>query len=425
MLDSKALRADPEAIRARLKVKGFEFDVDRFAALESERRVLQTEMESLQNERNSKSKSIGKAKAAGEDITPLVAEVGDLGERLDAAKEKFAAVQEALQAFLREVPNLPDASVPEGEDESHNVEVDRWGPLPEFNFEPKDHVDLSAGGAMDFEAAVKISGSRFVVMKGDLVRLHRSLTQFMIDTHVQEHGYEEVYVPYMVNADSLYGTGQLPKFAEDQFRIDSEADFYLAPTAEVPVTNIYRDTIIEAEALPIKHVCHTPCFRSEAGSYGRDTRGMIRQHQFEKVELVHIVQPDDSWDALEELTESARAILRKLELPFRTVVLCGGDLGFSAAKTYDLEVWLPFPGPADAGPVPQSGYRQAGAGPHPERLRPGRGAHPGGGTGELPGRRRAGACPGCAAALHGRCRRSGSRLRQCRGLSAAIHPPDR
>jgi seryl-tRNA synthetase len=291
--------------------------------------------------RNSKSKSIGKAKAAGEDIAPLVAEVGDLGERLDAAKEKFAAVQEALQAFLREVPNLPDASVPEGEDESHNVEVDRWGQLPEFNFEPKDHVDLSAGGAMDFEAAVKISGSRFVVMKGDLVRLHRSLTQFMIDTHVQEHGYEEVYVPYMVNADSLYGTGQLPKFAEDQFRIDSEADFYLAPTAEVPVTNIYRDTIIEAEALPIKHVCHTPCFRSEAGSYGRDTRGMIRQHQFEKVELVHIVQPDDSWDALEELTESARAILRKLELPFRTVVLCGGDLGFSAAKTYDLEVWLP------------------------------------------------------------------------------------
>jgi seryl-tRNA synthetase len=341
MLDSKALRADPEAIRARLKVKGFEFDVERFAALESERRVLQTETESLQNERNSKSKSIGKAKAAGEDIAPLVAEVGDLGERLDAAKEKFAAVQEALQAFLREVPNLPDASVPEGEDESHNVEVDRWGPLPEFNFEPKDHVDLSAGGAMDFEAAVKISGSRFVVMKGDLVRLHRSLTQFMIDTHVQEHGYEEVYVPYMVNADSLYGTGQLPKFAEDQFRIDSEADFYLAPTAEVPVTNIYRDTIIEAEALPIKHVCHTPCFRSEAGSYGRDTRGMIRQHQFEKVELVHIVQPDDSWDALEELTESARAILRKLELPFRTVVLCGGDLGFSAAKTYDLEVWLP------------------------------------------------------------------------------------
>jgi seryl-tRNA synthetase len=295
MLDSKALRADPEAIRARLKVKGFEFDVERFAALESERRVLQTETESLQNERNSKSKSIGKAKAAGEDIAPLVAEVGDLGERLDAAKEKFAAVQEALQAFLREVPNLPDASVPEGEDESHNVEVDRWGQLPEFNFEPKDHVDLSAGGAMDFEAAVKISGSRFVVMKGDLVRLHRSLTQFMIDTHV----------------------------------------------AEVPVTNIYRDTIIEAEALPIKHVCHTPCFRSEAGSYGRDTRGMIRQHQFEKVELVHIVQPDDSWDALEELTESARAILRKLELPFRTVVLCGGDLGFSAAKTYDLEVWLP------------------------------------------------------------------------------------
>jgi seryl-tRNA synthetase len=341
MLDSKLLRTEPEAVRARLRLKGYDFDVARFEALESERRVLQTETERLQNERNTKSKAIGKAKSAGQDIAPLLAEVGDLGERLDAIKEQFAAIQTAMRAFLSSVPNLPDASVPEGADESANVEVDRWGSPPRFNFDPKDHVDLTAGGALDFEAAAKVSGSRFVVMRGSLVRLHRALTQFMIDTHVSEHGYEEVYVPYIVNADSLYGTGQLPKFAEDQFHLEGESDFYLAPTAEVPVTNLYRDEIIEAERLPIRHVCHTPCFRSEAGSYGRDTRGMIRQHQFEKVELVHIVRPEDSWNSLEELTENARTILRKLDLPFRTVVLCGGDLGFSAAKTYDLEVWLP------------------------------------------------------------------------------------
>lgn len=341
MLDSKLLRTDPKAVQARLKVKGYDFDVDRFEALEAERRVLQTETEQLQSERNAKSKSIGKAKAAGEDIEPLKAEVGDLGARLDEAKAKFADLQEEMQAFLRGVPNLPDESVPAGKDEEDNVEVDRWGEPPSFNFEPKDHVDLTDNGALDFEVAAKISGSRFVVMRGNMVRLHRALTQFMIDTHVQEHGYEEVYVPYIVNADSLYGTGQLPKFAEDQFHIESDSDFYLAPTAEVPVTNIYRDQIIDSEQLPLKHVCHTPCFRSEAGSYGRDTRGMIRQHQFEKVELVHIVRPEESWEALESLTEAARVILRKLELPFRTVVLCGGDLGFSAAKTYDLEVWLP------------------------------------------------------------------------------------
>ncbi len=341
MLDSKVLRADPEAVRAKLKVKGFDFDVDRFEALEAERRVLQTETEQLQSERNAKSRSIGQAKAAGEDIEPLKAEVGDLGVRLDAAKGRFDALQEDLQTFLQGIPNLPDDSVPVGKDETDNVEVDRWGEPPSFNFEPKDHVDLTDNGALDFEVAAKITGSRFVVMRGNLVRLHRALTQFMIDTHITEHGYEEVYVPYIVNEDSLYGTGQLPKFAEDQFHIDSASDFYLAPTAEVPVTNIYRDQIIDADRLPLKHVCHTPCFRSEAGSYGRDTRGMIRQHQFEKVELVHIVRPEDSWQALESLTEAARVILRKLELPFRTVVLCGGDLGFSAAKTYDLEVWLP------------------------------------------------------------------------------------
>lgn len=341
MLDSKLLRTDPRAVREKLKVKGFDFDVDRFEALEAERRVLQAETERLQSERNAKSKAIGQAKAAGEDIEPLKAEVGDLGARLDEAKSRFASLQDDLQEFLRGVPNLPDDSVPAGRDEEDNVEVDRWGEPPKFNFEPRDHVDLTANGALDFEVAAKISGSRFVVMRGNMVRLHRALTQFMINTHVAEHGYEEVYVPYIVNAESLYGTGQLPKFAEDQFRIAGESDFYLAPTAEVPVTNIYRDQIIDPDQLPLKHVCHTPCFRSEAGSYGRDTRGMIRQHQFEKVELVHIVRPEDSWEALESLTEAARVILRKLELPFRTVVLCGGDLGFSAAKTYDLEVWLP------------------------------------------------------------------------------------
>ncbi|HEY5645004.1 MAG TPA: serine--tRNA ligase [Pseudomonadales bacterium] len=341
MLDSKLLRANPQAVCDRLRIRGYQFDVARFEALEAERRVVQLETERLQNERNTKSKAIGKAKAAGEDIAPLLAEVGDLGQRLDAAKAQFAELQDTLHRLLSGLPNLPDASVPEGSDESQNVEVDRWGEPPAFNFEAKDHVDLTAGGGLDFEVAAKISGSRFVVMRGHVVRLHRALTQFMIDTHVSEHGYEEVYVPYIVNADSLFGTGQLPKFADDQFHIESDSDFYLAPTAEVPVTNLYRDEIIEADRLPLKHVCHTPCFRSEAGSYGRDTRGMIRQHQFEKVELVHIVRPEDSWSALEELTENARAILRKLELPFRTVVLCGGDLGFSAAKTYDLEVWLP------------------------------------------------------------------------------------
>ena len=341
MLDLKALRQDPQAVAARLKIKGFDFDTARFEALEVDRKALQTETEQLQNERNTKSKAIGKAKAAGEDIAPLVAEVGDLGERLEAAEKRFASLQEEYQAFLRGVPNLPDASVPEGASEEENVEVDRWGKPPTFNFEPKDHVDLGAAGALDFEAAAKIAGSRFVVLRGEVVRLQRALTQFMLDVHVREHGYQEVYVPYIVNEDALYGTGQLPKFAEDQFRIDSDNAFYLAPTAEVPVTNIYRDEILSVDDLPVRHVCHTPCFRSEAGSYGRDTRGMIRQHQFEKVELVQLVEPDKSWDALEELTEHAREILRRLELPFRTVVLCGGDLGFAAAKTYDLEVWLP------------------------------------------------------------------------------------
>ncbi|MFP6836435.1 MAG: serine--tRNA ligase, partial [Pseudomonadales bacterium] len=341
MIDVKALRQDPEGARTRLQIKGFDLDVERFAVLEQSRRALQEQTEALQNERNSKSKAIGKAKSAGEDIEPLVAEIGDLGERLDAAKTTFAELQVEYQAFLDGIPNLPDPSVPAGNDEADNIELRRWSEPSEFNFEPRDHVDLTASGALDFETAGKITGTRFVVMHGDVAHLQRALTQFMVDTHVTEHGYREVYVPYIVNSDSLYGTGQLPKFAEDQFRIDSDADFYLSPTAEVPVTNIYRDQILTAEALPIRHVCHTPCFRSEAGSYGRDARGMIRQHQFEKVELVMLVRPADSWDALDELTSHAEAILRKLELPYRSVVLCGGDLGFSAAKTIDLEVWLP------------------------------------------------------------------------------------
>lgn len=341
MLDVRALRQDPQSAAQRLKIRGFDFDVERFDLLEAQRKDLQSQTEQLQNERNTKSKAIGKAKAAGEDIAPLVEEVGNLGERLDAARESFNEFQDEYRLFLLGVPNLPDASVPAGADEEDNEELSRWGKIPEFNFTPQDHVDLGAGGALDFETAAKISGSRFVVMRGGVVRLQRALTQFMIDTHVNEHGYDEVYVPYIVNADSLYGTGQLPKFADDQFKVAGDAEFYLIPTAEVPVTNIYRDEIIAGERLPIKHVCHTPCFRSEAGSYGRDTRGMIRQHQFEKVELVQLVHPDESWNALEELTAHAENILKKLELSFRTVVLCGGDLGFSAAKTVDLEVWLP------------------------------------------------------------------------------------
>ena len=341
MLDPKLLRQDPDAVAERLRVKGFELDVARFSDLEAQRRRLQTRTEALQNERNVTSKSIGRAKAAGEDIEPLKASVADLGAKLDASKAEFDVVQAALNDMMREIPNLPDASVPEGTDEDDNVEIRRWGDAPKFNFQPLDHVDLGADGALDFEAAVKLTGTRFVVMHGVMARLQRALTQMMLDTHTAEHGYEEVYVPFIVNSDSLYGTGQLPKFAEDQFRLEGDNGYFLAPTAEVSVTNLYRDTITPADKLPRRHVAHTPCFRSEAGSYGRDTRGMIRQHQFEKVELVQIVHPDTSWDALEQLTGHAERILQKLELAFRSVVLCGGDLGFSAAKTIDLEVWLP------------------------------------------------------------------------------------
>ncbi len=346
MLDPKYVRANPEEVANLLKKKGYEFPVEQFVELDNQRKTIQTETETLQNERNTRSKGIGKAKAAGEDIQPLLAEVQNLGDQLDAAKERLNEVQLQLDNLLLGVPNIPHDSVPEGADEDDNVEVRTWGTPAALDFEPLDHVALGEkNGELDFETAAKLTGSRFAVMKGKVARLHRALTQLMLDTHVGEHGYEEIYVPYMVNADSLQGTGQLPKFEEDLFRIPfGERDYYLIPTAEVPVTNTVRDEIVDAANLPLQYTCHTPCFRSEAGASGRDTRGMIRQHQFDKVELVHVVEPSKSWDALEVLTGHAEAILQKLELPYRVVALCGGDLGFSAAKTYDIEVWLPGQG---------------------------------------------------------------------------------
>jgi seryl-tRNA synthetase len=346
MLDPKLVRANPEAVADLLKKKGFEFPLQRFIELENQRKSIQTESEALQNERNTRSKTIGKAKASGEDIQPLLAEVQHLGQQLDAAKQRLSQVQSALDALLLGVPNIPHESVPAGADEADNVELRRWGTPAQFSFEPRDHVTLGEQNQeLDFETAAKITGSRFAVMKGKIARLHRALTQFMLDTHIAEHGYTEIYVPYLVNADSLLGTGQLPKFEEDLFRTPlGERNYYLIPTAEVPVTNTVRDEILDPARLPLKYTCHTPCFRSEAGASGRDTRGMIRQHQFDKVELVQIVEPDNSWDALEALTGHAEAILQKLNLPYRVVTLCGGDLGFSAAKTYDIEVWLPGQG---------------------------------------------------------------------------------
>jgi seryl-tRNA synthetase len=312
--------------------------------LEDERKTLQTRTQDLQNKRNTLSKQIGMLKGKGEDASAVLAEVGGLGDELKAGEEALAALLERFNAFVAVIPNLPHESVPEGKDEHGNVEVLRWGTPKTFDFPVKDHVDLGeAIGGLDFETAVKVSGSRFSVMKGGIARLHRALAQFMLNTHTEEHGYTEVYVPYLVNPDSMFGTGQLPKFEEDLFRVPRSdgTTLYLIPTAEVPVTNMVRDEILAAETLPIKYVSHTPCFRSEAGSYGRDTRGLIRQHQFDKVELVQIVHPEKSWEALEELTGQAEAILQKLELPYRKMALCSGDMGFSAAKTYDLEVWLP------------------------------------------------------------------------------------
>ncbi|WP_108445945.1 serine--tRNA ligase [Halomonas denitrificans] len=342
MLDPKLLRSDLDAVAQRLATRGYDLDTARLEALESRRRELQAETESLQNERNTRSKSIGKAKAQGEDIQPLLAEVSDLGDRLDAAKARLAEVQAEWDALVSGIPNLPHESVPEGQSEEENVELHRWGTPPAFDFEVRDHVDLGAlQGDLDFELAAKLTGSRFAVMRGPIARLHRALTQFMLDKQTLEHGYEECYVPYMVNEASLHGTGQLPKFGEDLFRLDDERGFHLIPTAEVPLTNFARDEILEHRLLPVRLTAHTPCFRSEAGSHGRDTRGMIRQHQFDKVEMVQMVEPDQSYAALEEMRGHAEAILQALGLPYRVVTLCTGDMGFGAAKTYDLEVWMP------------------------------------------------------------------------------------
>jgi len=341
MLDPKLLRNNIAFVTQELLRRGFALDIDEYQSLEADRRSLQAETENLQNERNVKSKLIGQAKAKGEDVSPLLAEVSGLGEKLDLAKKRFGEVREQLEQLLKSVPNLPDASVPEGEDESGNITLRECGSPRVFDFKPLDHVDLGDGKGLDFETAVKVSGSRYVIMTGELAKLQRALTQYMLDIHTSQHGYTEVYVPYIVNSDSLFGTGQLPKFAEDQFQVAGDAASYLIPTAEVPVTNIYRDVILDESELPKLHVCHSPCFRSEAGSYGRDTRGMIRQHQFEKVEMVQIVHPSRSWEAFDMLTSHAEAILQNLGLPYRAVNLCGGDLGFSSAKTVDLEVWLP------------------------------------------------------------------------------------
>ena len=341
MLDPKLLRNNIAFVTQELLRRGFALDIDEYQSLEADRRSLQAETENLQNERNVKSKLIGQAKAKGEDVSPLLAEVSGLGEKLDLAKKRFGEVREQLEQLLKSVPNLPDASVPEGEDESGNITLRECGSPRVFDFQPLDHVDRGDGKGLDFETAVKVSGSRYVIITGELAKLHRALTQYMLDIHTSQHGYTEVYVPYIVNSDSLFGTGQLPKFAEDQFQVAGDAASYLIPTAEVPVTNIYRDVILDESELPKLHVCHSPCFRSEAGSYGRDTRGMIRQHQFEKVEMVQIVHPNRSWEAFEILTSHAEAILQNLGLPYRAVNLCGGDLGFSSAKTVDLEVWLP------------------------------------------------------------------------------------
>jgi len=345
MLDPKRVRSQTEEIARRLAIKNFEFDVATFERLEERRRSIQVRAETLQSEQNKRSKSIGKAKAAGEDIKPLLEEVDNLKQQKAEAEEELRSVQESLNAFFAGIPNLPDDDVPPGANEDDNVETRVWGTPRGFEFEPKDHVVLGEQlKGLDFEKATQLAHSRFAVMRGQLAKLHRALAQFMLDLHTEEHGYTEAYVPYLVNANALFGTGQLPKFEEDLFRTAGDNPLYLIPTAEVPATNLVADSILEASEMPLRMVCHTPCFRSEAGSYGRDVRGMIRQHQFDKVELVHVVRPEDSTEALEQLTGHAEKVLQLLELPYRVVTLCGGDMGFSAAKTYDLEVWLPGQG---------------------------------------------------------------------------------
>ena len=356
MIDPQLLRKDIASVEARLLARKFKLDVEKFNTLESERKSLQTRTEELQAKRNQLAKAIGMKKAKGEDASAELAEAGQVNVDMEVGASRLAILQAEIADFLMGIPNLPDESVPNGKDETENQEVKRWGQEPIFDFEIKDHVDLGAPLGLDFEVAAKISGARFAVLKGPIARLHRALAQFMLDTHTTQHGYQEIYTPYMVNAASMRGTGQLPKFEEDLFKVPRKMggtqsveggeeerieNFYLIPTAEVPVTNLVRDEIVNTDSLPMKYVAHTPCFRSEAGSYGRDVRGMIRQHQFDKVELVQIAKPQDSMQALEELTGHAEKILELLELPYRKVLLCTGDMGFGSTKTYDLEVWVP------------------------------------------------------------------------------------
>ncbi len=340
MLDPRLLRTELQETATQLARRGYVLDVKSIRTLEDRRKELQVRTQELQNLRNSRSKAIGKAKSTGQDIQPLLDEIADWGDELNRIEQLLTETQEHLRRIYLEIPNLPAAAVPDGRDENDNVELRHWGEPRHCDFTPRDHVDLG-GPWLDFEAAARLTGARFVVMRGPLARLHRALIQFMLDLHSREHGYQEVYVPYLVNADTLRGTGQLPKFEEDLFGVKGEWGYYLIPTAEVPLTNLARDVIMEAAALPRRYVAHTPCFRSEAGSYGKDVRGMIRQHQFEKVELVQWARPQDSCQALEELTGHAEKVLQRLELPYRVIALCTGDIGFAAAKTYDLEVWLP------------------------------------------------------------------------------------
>jgi seryl-tRNA synthetase len=342
MLDPQLLRNNPDDVKQAMQRHGADLDVDAFNVLETQRKEIQVKTQTLQSERNSRSKSIGQAKAKGEDIQPLLDSVSQLGDELKAAEAELNDVQAQLQDIQLSLPNVLSDDVPTGKDEEQNIELKTWGDVPSFDFDVKDHVDLGqALGGIDFEAGAKIAGSRFVALSGPLARLQRALTQFMLDTHTDKHGYRETYVPYLVNKESLFGTGQLPKFEEDLFKMSGDSPYYLIPTAEVPVTNLVRDEIVSAGDMPLKFVAHTPCFRSEAGAYGRDVRGMIRQHQFEKVELVQIVKASDSAKAHEELTQHAEGILQALKLPYKLMLLCSGDTGFSSTKTFDLEVWLP------------------------------------------------------------------------------------
>jgi seryl-tRNA synthetase len=341
MLDPRRLRTELEAVARGLARRGFALDMRSFEGLEQRRKDVQVQVQALQNQRNVTAKQIGQAKAKGEDTGALMSQAKGIAETLQAHETELGDIQRRFEELLLGIPNIPHASVPEGRTEEDNVEIRRVGEPRQFDFEPRDHVDLGNRLGLDFDAAAKIAGARFVVMRGPLARLQRALTQFMLDLHTREHGYTEVYVPYMANPASLRGTGQLPKFEADLFGVKSEQGYYLIPTAEVPVTNLVRDEIVPADRMPLRYACHTPCFRSEAGSYGKDTRGMIRQHQFEKVELVQIVRPEESYEALERLTAHAEEVLKRLELPYRVVALCAGDLGFSSAKTYDIEVWLP------------------------------------------------------------------------------------